>query len=81
MSHDHRPTDPYEATRIKNAGGWVEKGRVNSDLSVSRGFGDFNYKKNKYEKKENQMVIAFPEVRKVSRKDVDFIFMGCDGVW
>lgn len=60
LSEDHRPGNAKEATRIKNAGGWIEKGRVNGDLMVSRGLGDFPYKKNQYQKIENQIVTADP---------------------
>jgi len=48
MSTDHRPNIQQEAIRIKNAGGWIDHDRVNGDLMVSRGLGDFSFKKNKY---------------------------------
>jgi serine/threonine protein phosphatase PrpC len=48
---------------------------------VSRGLGDFSFKKNKYETVENQMVTACPEIKQIQKKDIDFIFMGCDGLW
>jgi serine/threonine protein phosphatase PrpC len=81
LSRDHRPEDSGEATRVKNAGGYIEKGRVNGDLGMTRGLGDFCCKRNKYEKKENQVISAFPEVKKVRRDGVEFVFMGCDGLW
>ena len=54
---------------------------MNGDLLVSRGLGDFPYKSNKYEKLENQMVTAEPDIRQINRKDIDYIFLGCDGLW
>lgn len=36
-----------EITRIKNAGGWISKGRVCGFLAVSRAFGDSIYKTNR----------------------------------
>lgn len=81
LSEDHRPSNAGEAMRIKNAGGWIEKGRINGDLMVSRGLGDFPYKNNKYQKIENQIVTANPEIKQILRKDVDYILMGCDGIW
>lgn len=33
MSHDHKPTNTEESTRINNAGGFVEFGRVNGKYS------------------------------------------------
>lgn len=41
MSKDHRPSNGDELLRIKNAGGYIESGRIKGDLMVSRGFGDF----------------------------------------
>lgn len=36
----HKPTDPNEATRIREAGGVVMNGRVNQIIAVSRAIGD-----------------------------------------
>ena len=27
------------------------------------------------------MITAFPDVLKVKRENIDFIIMGCDGIW
>ncbi len=40
MSRDHKPEDPIELKRIKNAGGTVDYGRVNGNLNLSRAIGD-----------------------------------------
>ncbi len=48
LSEDHKPSNKKEAERITQAGGWVESGRIKGDLMVSRGFGDFPFKNNKY---------------------------------
>ena len=37
---------PKEKERILNAGGFVSDGRINSNLNLSRAFGDFEYKNN-----------------------------------
>ena len=81
LSNDHRISNPTEITRVKNAGGYIEKDRVNGELTVTRGLGDFSFKRNPYEKKENQIITAFPEVKKIKRCGIDFIFLGCDGLW
>ena len=47
LSKDHKPDDPEEATRIQAAGGFVDDGRVNGMLALSRALGDFEYKSNK----------------------------------
>ncbi|GKY93280.1 hypothetical protein MPSEU_000295500 [Mayamaea pseudoterrestris] len=44
LSYDHKPEDIDEESRIRAAGGYVAGGRVEGDLAVSRGLGDFRFK-------------------------------------
>ena len=44
LSFDHKPDDEGEERRIRSAGGYVAGGRVEGDLAVSRGLGDFRFK-------------------------------------
>jgi len=44
LSYDHKPDDEEEERRIREAGGYVSGGRVEGDLAVSRGLGDFRFK-------------------------------------
>jgi serine/threonine protein phosphatase PrpC len=44
LSFDHKPDDEGEEKRIRAAGGYVAGGRVEGDLAVSRGLGDFRFK-------------------------------------
>eukprot|EP00560_Eucampia_antarctica_P001187 CAMPEP_0197833176 /NCGR_PEP_ID=MMETSP1437-20131217/18097_1 /TAXON_ID=49252 ORGANISM="Eucampia antarctica, Strain CCMP1452" /NCGR_SAMPLE_ID=MMETSP1437 /ASSEMBLY_ACC=CAM_ASM_001096 /LENGTH=480 /DNA_ID=CAMNT_0043437065 /DNA_START=122 /DNA_END=1564 /DNA_ORIENTATION=+ len=44
LSYDHKPDDEEEKNRIRNAGGFVSGGRVDGDLAVSRGLGDYRFK-------------------------------------
>lgn len=44
LSYDHKPDDSDELRRIQAAGGHVSGGRVEGDLAVSRGLGDFRFK-------------------------------------
>jgi serine/threonine protein phosphatase PrpC len=46
LSEDHKPDDPIERKRIYTANGFVEDGRVNGMLALSRALGDFEYKNN-----------------------------------
>lgn len=46
LSQDHKPKHPKEALRIRNAGCYVENGRVNGSLALSRAIGDFKFKDN-----------------------------------
>jgi len=45
LSFDHKPTNDSERERIRSAGGYVEFGRVNGNLALSRALGDFEFKK------------------------------------
>ena len=82
LSKDHKPTNVYEARRIKNAGGFVEEGRVNGALALSRALGDFEYKRNQKLKAKEQAVTALPDVKTVPiTSDTQFIMLACDGVW
>jgi len=82
LSKDHKPTNPSELRRIQHAGGFVEDGRVNGALALSRALGDFDYKKNKKLKPKDQAVTAMPDVKTVPiTTDTQFIILACDGVW
>ena len=82
LSNDHKPNNDNEKKRIFLAGGQVRWGRVDGDLSVSRGFGDFAYK-NRSMLPSQQKITAVPEICVVRRDDAidQFIFMGCDGIF
>lgn len=41
LSFDYKPGNNAEAFRVEDDGGFVKWGRVDGDLAVSRGFGDF----------------------------------------
>lgn len=82
LSIDHKPDLPSEKRRIERANGFVEEGRVNGMLALSRSLGDFEYKNNPILKPEDHIVTAFPEiiVEKVT-PDIDFLIVACDGIW
>jgi serine/threonine protein phosphatase PrpC len=44
LSYDHKPDDEAEERRIYEAGGFVRGSRVEGDLALSRGLGDFRFK-------------------------------------
>jgi serine/threonine protein phosphatase PrpC len=81
LSRDHKPEDPIELDRINKAGGSVSFGRVNGGLNLSRALGDLEYKKGATLKPEEQMITANPDIIKVKNENIDFIIMGCDGIW
>ena len=63
ISRDHKPNDADEQRRILAGGGWVEFNRVNGNLALSRAFGDFNYKRNKSRRPEDQIVTGNIPIR------------------
>lgn len=82
LSEDHKPDNEIEKNRITNAGGFIIDGRVNGNLNLSRALGDLEYKSNKKLKPEDQLISAFPDIKKITLTAEDnFLVMGCDGVW
>lgn len=83
LSFDHKPANFVEYLRIQKAGGEVKMKRVDGDLAVSRGLGDFRYKRNVDMASDEQKVSSSPEFI-VTPRDVqkdEFILIGCDGIW
>lgn len=82
MSHDHKPENTDEKKRIQAAGGYVEFGRVNGNLALSRALGDFTYKRNSKVPVEEQIITCDPEIieRQITEDD-EFVVIACDGIW
>ena len=69
-----------EKNRITAAGGFVDFGRVNGNLALSRAIGDFEFKKSAELSPEAQIVTAFPDVETHDLTDDDeFLVLACDG--
>ena len=69
-----------EKARISAAGGFVDFGRVNGNLALSRAIGDFEFKKSADLAPEQQIVTAFPDVVTHDISDDDeFLVIACDG--
>ncbi|KAI8322613.1 PP2C-domain-containing protein [Martensiomyces pterosporus] len=82
LSSDHKPTNEVEFNRITSGGGFVEFGRVNGNLALSRAIGDFEFKNNNSLSPERQIVTANPDVVKHKiTVDDEFIVVACDGIW
>lgn len=69
-----------ERARISAAGGFVDFGRVNGNLALSRAIGDFEFKKSADLSPEQQIVTAYPDVttHNISEDD-EFLVIACDG--
>lgn len=75
LTYDHRAEDEGEQKRIKDAGGFIARGRVLGILAVSRSFGDHGMK---------DFVIANPHITETKLDEVGecpFLILACDGVW
>lgn len=82
LSEDTKPESAEETARIERAGGVVCRGRINSQINVSRAFGDHLYKLNPTLKITEQMIIPLPEVVVMPRSPNDqFLVLMCDGIW
>ncbi|KFH01758.1 protein phosphatase 2C domain-containing protein [Toxoplasma gondii VAND] len=83
LSRDHKPQLPEERIRIYAAGGYLEMGRVNGNLNLSRALGDLVYKQDSTLPPEKQIVSAVPDVVSVHRDAArdEFLIIGCDGIW
>lgn len=69
-----------EKARITAAGGFVDFGRVNGNLALSRAIGDFEFKKSAELAPEQQIVTAYPDVVVHDISDDDeFLVLACDG--
>lgn len=70
-----------EKARITAAGGFVDFGRVNGNLALSRAIGDFEFKKSAELAPEQQIVTAYPDVVVHDISDDDeFLVLACDGM-
>ncbi|KAI1270741.1 putative serine/threonine phosphatase 2C ptc2 [Xylariaceae sp. FL1019] len=82
LSFDHKPQNEGEKARITAAGGFVDFGRVNGNLALSRAIGDFEFKKSAELAPEQQIVTAYPDVVTHELSDDDeFLVIACDGIW
>ncbi|KAI9346439.1 phosphatase 2C-like domain-containing protein [Zopfochytrium polystomum] len=83
LSFDHKPVNAGESARIRQAGGFVEFGRVNGNLALSRAVGDFEFKQNSALAPEDQIVTVNPDIEEMTLNDDEdeFIVLACDGIW
>lgn len=76
LSTDHNPQLPFERYRIFKAGGMIRYGRIDGKLSVSRGFGDRQFKE------PHPWVSAIPEIVSFTiTPELRFVLLACDGLW
>ena len=96
LTEDHKPNLKSEKLRIEAAGGWVQNGRVNGNLGVSRSVGDIQFKvfsetpgmcNGKEDVKGSlwspcQQVISKPDVMHFTVEEHhEFVVLASDGLW
>ncbi|GKE45404.1 probable protein phosphatase 2C 60, partial [Tanacetum coccineum] len=82
LSKDHKPDLEVEKERIYKAGGYIQFGRVNGSLNLSRAIGDMELKRDKTLPPEKQILTANPDINSVELcEDDDFLVLACDGIW
>lgn len=87
MSELHKPDIKSERERIQSVGGLVIGGRLVGDthsISVSRAFGDKEYKMplvKKLEGVKDDLIISSPYISQIASKEVEFIILACDGLF
>ena len=81
LTEDDKADKPGERERIEKAGGFVEGGRINGKLGVSRAFGDFQYKAKSNLSRDKQEVVCTPKLTKqVIDENLKFVLLYCDGI-
>lgn len=79
ISAVHKATEEDEKKRITDAGGMVMRGRVFGDISISRAFGDRNYKQ---PKQEVDYISSDPFTFSIDLTEEHiFIIIASDGLW
>jgi len=81
---DHKPDDEGEKKRICAAGGFVSASfppRLDGAISLSRAFGDFEYKQNPDFEAKDQKMSPFPDIYNWTGSSGDVLVLACDGVF
>lgn len=82
MSIDHKPESQTEIDRITKSGSTITDGRVDGNLNLTRSLGDLKYKQREHLQPEEQAITANSDTYEFElEKGIDFILMGCDGIW
>lgn len=77
---DHKPNNKIEKQRIEKSGHKVQSNRIDGNLAVSRGIGDFEYK-NKNFTHEECAVTCIPDVTIIQKEFNTLLILACDGIW
>ena len=82
LNREHQVIIEDEKERVLKSGANIVGYRINGMINLTRALGDLKFKTNCNLKRHEQSVIALPEITKIEfSEDIEFIIMGCDGVW
>ena len=82
LNREHQTIIESEKERVLKSGANIVGYRINGMLNLTRAIGDLKFKSNYNLKRHEQSVISLPDITKIEyTEDIDFIIMGCDGVW
>ena len=82
LNREHQTIIESEKERVLKSGATIVGYRINGMLNLTRAIGDLKFKSNYNLKRHEQSVISLPEITRIEDiEDIDFIIMGCDGVW
>ena len=82
LNKEHQTIIKEEKERVLKSGANIVGFRINGMINLTRAIGDLKFKTNFNLKRHEQSVIALPEITKIEyNEDIEFIIMGCDGVW
>ena len=82
LNKEHQIIIKAEKDRVLKSGASIIGYRINGMLNLTRAIGDLVFKSNNNKKIYEQSVISIPEITIIEETDdIDFIIMGCDGVW
>jgi protein phosphatase PTC1 len=74
LTKDHRPDDPDERRRVRDAGKKIINNRISACLGVSRALGDKTF---------HPGVVSDPSTTyiQLSNETDEFMVIACDGLW
>jgi len=72
LTRNHRCSNEEEAKRIKDAGGFIFRNRVNGTLAVTRALGH---------REEKEFIAGTPHLSRTETKEGGWVVVASDGVW
>ena len=82
LNREHQVVIESEKERVIKSGATIQGYRINGMLNLTRALGDIRFKSDQNLKRDEQSVLAIPDITIIDNiENIDFIVMGCDGIW